>query len=205
MRALTVALALAVSSLAVPAAAAIFAFEAILDGASETPANASPGTGFARVIFDDIAQTMSVEAQFQDLIGTTTAAHIHGPTAVAEAGTAGVMTATPSFPGFPLGVTSGSFSNVFDMTLASSYNASFLNNLTNQGSVTTASDTMLTAMREGRAYFNVHTTQFGGGEIRGFLTAVPEPGTWALMIAGFGMTGAMLRSRRRTARAAGAL
>jgi hypothetical protein len=31
------------------------------------------------------------------------------------------------------------------------------------------------------------------------LTAVPEPGTWALMILGFGGAGAMLRSRRREA------
>ena len=41
---------------------------------------------------------------------------------------------------------------------------------------------------------------------RGFATyvdvaggAVPEPASWALMIAGFGMTGAVLRRRRRTA------
>lgn len=198
MRALTLALALAASSLAAPAAATVFAFEAILDGPSEAPPNASPGTGFARVVFDDVAQTMSVQAEFQDLIAITTAAHIHGPTAAPGAGTAGVMTSTPSFPLFPLGVTSGSFSNTFDMTLANSYSSAFLNNATNLGSVATASNTMLTAMRDGKAYFNIHTTQFGGGEIRGFLTAVPEPGTWALMIAGFGMTGAMLRSRRRT-------
>lgn len=197
MRALTIALALAASSLAAPAAAAVFTFEAILDGPSEAPPNASPGTGFARVVFDDVAQTMSVQAEFQDLIGITTAAHIHGPTAAPGTGTAPVMTAAPSFPLFPLGVTSGSFSNVFDMTLANSYNPGFLNNLTNLGSVATASSTMLTAMRDGKAYFNIHTVEYPGGEIRGFLTAVPEPGAWALMIAGFGMTGAMLRGRRR--------
>ena len=197
MRALTIALALAASSLAAPAAAAVFTFEAILDGSSEAPPNASPGTGFARVVFDDVAQTMSVQAQFQDLIGLTTAAHIHGPTPTPGTGTAPVMTSAPSFPGFPLGVTSGSFSNVFDMLLTTSYNPGFLNNATNLGSVATASNTMLTAMRDGKAYFNIHTPQYPGGEIRGFLTAVPEPETWALMIAGFGMTGAMLRSRRR--------
>jgi len=34
------------------------------------------------------------------------------------------------------------------------------------------------------------------------VTAVPEPGTWALMIIGFGGAGAMLRSNRRKAVAA---
>ncbi|RAK66524.1 PEPxxWA-CTERM sorting domain-containing protein [Phenylobacterium kunshanense] len=38
-----------------------------------------------------------------------------------------------------------------------------------------------------------------GGNIRGtFSAAIPEPGTWALMILGFGGAGAMLRSRRQS-------
>lgn len=36
------------------------------------------------------------------------------------------------------------------------------------------------------------------GEITFNITAVPEPGAWALMILGFGATGAALRSRRKT-------
>ena len=41
----------------------------------------------------------------------------------------------------------------------------------------------------------------GGSEldlirVAGFGTAVPEPTTWALMIAGFGLAGAGLRRRR---------
>jgi hypothetical protein len=38
-----------------------------------------------------------------------------------------------------------------------------------------------------------------GGTINLSAVAVPEPGTWALMIMGFGGAGAMLRSRRRQA------
>jgi hypothetical protein len=34
------------------------------------------------------------------------------------------------------------------------------------------------------------------------VTAVPEPATWALMIGGFGMAGALLRRQRRSALAA---
>lgn len=42
-----------------------------------------------------------------------------------------------------------------------------------------------------------------GGGVRGsFSAAVPEPGTWALMILGFGGAGAMLRTRRRELTAA---
>ena len=34
-----------------------------------------------------------------------------------------------------------------------------------------------------------------GGEIRGFLTAVPEPASWAMMIAGLAMVGGTMRRR----------
>ena len=38
----------------------------------------------------------------------------------------------------------------------------------------------------GRAYYNIHTAQFGGGEIRGNLT-VPEPATLSLLIGALGL------------------
>ena len=66
---------------------------------------------------DDAAFTMRVESTFSGLTGITTASHIHCCTAVASTGTAGVATQTPSFVGFPLGVTSGTFDSTFDMTL----------------------------------------------------------------------------------------
>ena len=49
----------------------------------------------------------------------------------------------------------------------------------------------------GRAYINFHTTQFGGGEIRGAITAVPEP--TSLLLLGMGGLGliAKLRNRRK--------
>lgn len=195
MRVIALALALAASAACAPAAATTFFFEATLNGASEEPANFSPGFGFAKVAYNDAAQTMTLDVVFQDLIGTTIASHIHGPTAFAGQGTTGVATTTPTFPDFPLGVTAGTYLRTFDMTLASSYNPTFLNNAINAGSTTTASATLLAAMKDGKSYLNVHTVEFPGGEIRGFLTAVPEPQTWALMILGFGMAGATLRRR----------
>jgi hypothetical protein len=47
----------------------------------------------------------------------------------------------------------------------------------------------------GRAYINFHTVQFGGGEIRGNITAVPEPATMVLVATG--LVGLCRRQRRR--------
>jgi hypothetical protein len=57
-------------------------------------------------------------------------------------------------------------------------------------------------MATNKTYLNIHTSVVPGGEIRGFLAAIPEPGTWVLTIAGFGLIGAALRRRRATAIAA---
>lgn len=55
----------------------------------------------------------------------------------------------------------------------------------------------------GRAYINFHTTQFGGGEIRGNLVvAVPEPETYALLIAGLAVVAGVARRRGRGGRGA---
>ena len=140
-----------------------------LSGPAEAPPNASPGTGFAKVTIT--GNFMRVQANFTGLMGPTTASHIHAATAVPGAGTAGVATTLPSFPGFPLGVTSGTMDNSFDMTLASSYNPAYITN--NGGTPASAFAALKTAMDNGRAYFNVHSTSFPGGEIRGFLQLCP--------------------------------
>lgn len=86
------------------------------------------------------------------------------------------MTTTPTFASFPLGVTSGSYNVLLDMTLASSYNPAFVT--ANGGTVPTARVDLYNAILSGNSYLNIHTSTFGGGEIRGIL--VPEPSSFAL-------------------------
>ena len=178
---------------AVPASAAVFMFEANLTGAQENPPVVTNGTGFGSVAIDTTLQTMRVIISFSGLTGNTTVAHIHCCAAVGA--NAGVATQTPTFTGFPAGVTSGFYDRTFDMTLASSFNATFITN--NGGSAATAFAALLTGLQAGRAYQNVHSTFAPGGEIRGQLAAVPEPASWAMLITGFGVAGVALRRRRR--------
>jgi hypothetical protein len=172
--------------------AGIFIFDANLNGPSESPANASPGTGFAQVTFDNTANTMEVNVTFSGLTGTTTASHIHAATASPFTGTAPVATTTPTFTSFPLGVSSGSYDHIFDMTQATSYNSSFIGG----GTVAAAETALLNDMLAGETYLNIHTTTFGGGEIRGFLTQVPEPSSSALFALGL-IGPAVMRWRRK--------
>src|SRR5438874_2325428 len=162
------------------AQATITIYTANLSGPNESPPNASPGTGNAIVTIDDVLNTMRVQVTFSGLLGTTTASHIHTPTAAPFTGTAGVATTTPTFPGFPLGVTSGTYDQVFDLLTGATYNPAFVT--ANSGSVTQARTALLNGIASGEAYLNIHTTVVPGGEIRGFLVAVPEPATWALML-----------------------
>lgn len=148
--------------------AATVVYVGTLSGANESPPNASAAIGSATVTIDTTLQTMRVQATFSGLSGTTTAAHIHCCVATPLTSTAGVATTTPSFVGFPLGVTSGSMNQTYDMTLASSYNAAFIT--ANGGTTASAWSTLVTGIDTQRAYFNIHTSAFGGGEIRTFFT-----------------------------------
>lgn len=176
--------------------AAPFTYVAQLSGPNEAPPNASPGTGFAQVTFDPTAHTMRVQVTFSGLVGTTTASHIHSATAVPGVGTAGVATQVPTFAGFPLGVMSGTYDTTFDTSLASFYNPSFV---TAKGGTPLSAEAALAAsLAAGTAYLNIHTSAFGGGEIRGFLQPVPEPATMLLLGTGLAGLGGMIKRKRQS-------
>jgi hypothetical protein len=170
------------SSLLITAHATVFEYNVTLDGPSESPANASPGTGFADIQYDNVLHTLYINLAFSGLTGTTTASHIHAATTLPGTGTAGVATTTPYFSGFPIGVTSGTYINTLDLTLASSYNPAYIT--ANGGTTATAEAALVAAIAADKAYLNIHTTTFGGGEIRGFLVAVPEPTSLGLLVLG---------------------
>ena len=166
-----------------------------LSGANEFPVNGSPATGFAQFILDDVAKTLQGHIEFSGLTGNTTAAHIHCclPSSLQTGVNVGVATLVPAFPGFPLGVMSGVDDFLLDLNLASSYNAGFI---TAQGGLANAEAAFIAGLESGRTYLNIHSTTFGGGEIRGFVT--PEPATMALFALGLAAAGFASRRRPRT-------
>jgi hypothetical protein len=125
------------------------------------------GFGSALVSIDPASNTIGFEISFANL-STLTAAHIH-------AGPAGVNGPVVVNFGVPAGVSgAGSFA----------------------GSVVDADAALISAITAGNFYVNLHTSEFAGGALRGQLAPIPEPETYALMLAGLGVVGWSARRRR---------
>ncbi|WP_209427440.1 CHRD domain-containing protein [Pararhodobacter sp. SW119] len=188
----------ALSLPAPPATAASYTFEATLTGPNEEPPNDSPGTGFARVILDTIAHTLEVYAEFAGLVAPTTVAHIHAPTALPFTGNVGVAVQPPTLTGFPGGVTAGTYLNTFDTSDSATYSLPYLT-VQGFGDPLVAEAALLGHLMSGRAYFNIHSTAYPPGEIRGFFrppVPIPLPAALPVLLAALG-TLVLLRRRSR--------
>jgi CHRD domain-containing protein/PEP-CTERM motif-containing protein len=185
------------AALLLPARAAYatpITFVANLSGANEIPPSGSPATGSAKVVLDPVAHTIQINVTFSGLTTPDVAAHIHcclpfpfDPINI------GVATTVPAFPGFPLGVTSGNYSSaVLSLTDAGTYNPAFV---TLEGGIAGAEAALVAGIENSETYLNIHTQQFPGGEIRGFLVAAPAPST--LLLLGAGLIGLAFVTWRR--------
>ena len=125
------------------------------------------------------------------------AAHIHAAATTGQPGTnAGVVFGffgTPFNDNNPNNVLVTPFANGVGGTITSIWDAAEGNN--------TTLTAQLNNILAGRAYLNFHTTQNGGGEIRGQIL-IPEPSTNALIAAGVIAAGVATWRRRRTGKAA---
>lgn len=168
MRKSFLALATCAALAASPASAAIDSYIAFLYGANEIPAGDPDGFGLATLLIDNVANTVSWSILALNIDLPLTGAHIHQAPTGANGGV--IVNFAASLTG----------SGLFDSDLA----------LINPGSAA-------------GFYVNLHNAIYPAGAIRGQLEYVgtatppiPEPGTTALMLAGLGVVGFLVRRRR---------
>ncbi|MCC6264921.1 MAG: CHRD domain-containing protein [Bryobacterales bacterium] len=150
------------------------------------------GTGYFE--FDPDANTLLIDVNFSGLSGNTNVAHIHCCVSVAGSGNAGVAVTPTTLPGFPIQVSSGAYNVTLDLSSAATYTGGFLSG-SNPADPSGAEARLLQGILDGKAYFNIHTNTFPGGEIRGFLAPVPEPGVF--LLTGLGLLGVVALRRRQ--------
>ena len=180
--------------LAAPAFAATTTYRATMSGPGEAAPNASPALSIATFIIDDVGMTLSMNVPFYNLLGPSTTAHIHCCTADLLTGSAPPATSELNQLGFPTGVTEGLFNATLSLVDPSTFSPAFLQ--ANGGTVDQAHAALINGFAANKAYFNVHSVPFPAGEIRGFIVAVPEPGSWAMMALGLGVLGFIARKKR---------
>jgi hypothetical protein len=135
-------------------------FRATLTGASEVPPSGSAGTGTA--IVTNVGGILTYRVDVGN-INNVTLAHIHGP---APAGTNAGVALNMYVPAQGIGAQPGTAPVSFTTTRTLTSGV---------GTLPTgmSTDSLLVLLRNGQAYANVHTSQFGGGEIRGQFARVP--------------------------------
>jgi hypothetical protein len=130
--------------------------------------------------FNPATNLLNVNVSFSGLTGTTTDSHIHCCFTPANRNAGVAVGFTPH--GFPIGVTSGTFNAAIDLNNPANYTSAFLT--ANGGTAASARAALLAAMSNSTAYFNIHSSAHGPGEIRGDISLIPEPAALLLIILG---------------------
>lgn len=144
----------------------------------------TPGSGGlvgGGIFFDTVFKTLTINVAwgsangFADLTGDASAGHIHGPT---TSGGAASFTQNAGV--------------IFGLSSDATWNAS-----ASSGGITgrtiTLDSTQEADLLDGKYYINIHTAANPGGEIRGNLVVIPEPGSFAFAL--FSMV--LIAGRRR--------
>jgi hypothetical protein len=123
-----------------------------MTGGNEVPPRTTNGTGTAEYTVN--GTTVHYKVTYNNLTGPPTVSHIHVGTPTVSGGVVVPFTGLPTTP-------SGTFEGDFT---ASNIAAGTAGGVTVQAGNL---DSLLQAFKDGNAYTNIHTTAFGGGEIRG--------------------------------------
>jgi len=179
------------------ATAATYSFNAVLNAGNEVESVSSPATGLAALVYDDLGTASLADDTFDfamsvfDLSGPATAYHIHGAGAPGE--NAPVRIGLDAAPFISLNV--GGSLLVGGSDVAAPSIPATPPSATNPGYPAMS---FLDMLQGGLAYVNVHTAAYPAGEVRGQLlpvAVVPEPGTWAMLLAGIAAIGTIVRRR----------
>ena len=151
------ALASVLGVFAASSSAVVWNLSTSMTGAQEVPPNGSTAPGTFTGTYDTVTNILNYTLIVNNLGSGATLAHIHGPAGPG-------VNASPIID---LTVVLGQTSFNYPGTASPGANEALWESLLMNGVI--------------NAYVNVHTTGIPGGEIRGQLTAVPEPATLFLL------------------------
>ena len=181
------------------ATAATYSFNAVLNAGNEVPAATSAASGLASLVYNDYGTPNATDDTYDfsmsvfDLTGPATAYHIHGAAMPGE--NAPVRVGLDAAPFVSLNIGGSLLVGGDDIPVPATIPASVAPPGPNPGYPAMS---FLELLQGGLAYVNVHTAANPAGEVRGQLlqvTAVPEPGTWAMLLAGIAVVGSIVRRR----------
>lgn len=151
------------------AASATYTVSASMDGSQEVTPKATPAVGSMTGSYDETTNELWLSMSYSGLLGSYRASHIHKA---------------------PFGVNGGVIHDFADF---GSWSGTGSSEVYTQTSPIVLSDDNEAALLSGGLYINIHSTTFPTGEIRGQISAVPEPATMAALAAGV----VALAARRR--------